>query len=130
MECNTIYGHEVRKFQTTIDEVKKDENGNITSVIIKQVKFINGKFEDIPNTMMELPCDILIVAMGFLGTTDKDLESYHLKSNRNRVALNNFNYDKNIYVCGDMKNGQSLVVVAIADGLSCAEEIIKKYRGI
>ena len=66
--------------------------------------------------------------MGFLGTSDDDANSYNIKTNRNRISLNGFNYEDNIYVCGDMKNGQSLVVVAIKDGIDCATKIIEKYR--
>ena len=66
--------------------------------------------------------------MGFLGTNDEDLSSYNMKANRNRIILNNFNYEANVYVCGDMKNGQSLVVVAIKDGIDCAQKIIDKYN--
>ena len=127
-ECNTIYGKDIRRYSTTIDEVVKDESGNIKSLIIKKVKFDSGKFVDIPDTKEEIPCDCLIVAMGFLGTTDEDLSKYNLKSNKNRVILDNFTYDDKISVCGDMKNGQSLVVVAINDGIQCANQIIKKYE--
>ena len=66
--------------------------------------------------------------MGFLGTSDSDALSYNIKTNRNRINLKEFNYEDNIYVCGDMKNGQSLVVVAIKDGIDCANKIIEKYR--
>jgi NADPH-dependent glutamate synthase beta subunit-like oxidoreductase len=51
-----------------------------------------------------------------------------MKVNRNRIPLKDFNYDDHIYVCGDMKNGQSLVVQAIKDGMDCANKIIEKYR--
>ena len=127
-ECNFIYGKEIRRYETTIDEVIKDSDGNIKTIIIKKVEFKNGKFYDIPNTKEELPCDILIIAMGFLGTSDSDLKNYNLESNRNRVILDNFKYNDKISVCGDMKNGQSLVVVAINDGILCADEIINKYK--
>ena len=66
--------------------------------------------------------------MGFLGTSDRDAKEYNMITNRNRILLHDFNYDDNIYVCGDMKNGQSLVVVAIKDGMDCANKIIEKYR--
>ena len=66
--------------------------------------------------------------MGFLGTTNEDLNNYKLDSINNRIKLSNFNYDDNTFVCGDMKNGQSLVVIAIKDGIDCANEIIKKYN--
>ena len=127
-ECNTIYGSDIRRYETTIDEVIKDKDNNIVGVNIKKVKFENGKFIDIPNTIEYLPCDYLIIAMGFLGTSDEDSNKYGIKTNRNRINLNEFNYDNNIYVCGDMKNGQSLVVVAIKDGIDCASKIIEKYR--
>ena len=65
--------------------------------------------------------------MGFLGTTDEDLSKYNFKSYKNRVLLDGFKYDDKISVCGDMKNGQSLVVVAIADGIKCAREIIDSF---
>ena len=39
-----------------------------------------------------------------------------------------FKYKNNISVCGDMKNGQSLVVLAEKDGLDCAMTIIDKYK--
>ncbi len=127
-ECNTIYGSDIRRYETTIDEVIKDKDNNIVGVNIKKVKFENGKFIDIPNSIEYLPCDYLIIAMGFLGTSDEDSNKYGIKTNRNRISLNEFNYDKNIYVCGDMKNGQSLVVVSIKDGIDCASKIIEKYR--
>ena len=127
-ECNTIYGNDIRRYETTIDEVIKDKDNNIVGVNIKKVKFENGKFVDVPNTIEYLQCDYLIIAMGFLGTSDSDALSYGIKTNRNRINLNCFNYDNNIYVCGDMKNGQSLVVVAIKDGIDCATKIIEKYR--
>lgn len=127
-ECNETYNTDIRRYETTIDEVIKDENNNIIGVNIKNVKFENGKFVDVPNTIKYLPCDYLIIAMGFLGTSDEDSNKYGIKTNRNRITLNDFNYDNNIYVCGDMKNGQSLVVVAIKDGIDCALKIIEKYR--
>ncbi|MCR5349963.1 MAG: glutamate synthase subunit beta [Acholeplasmatales bacterium] len=127
-ECNELYGTDIRRYCTTIDKVNKDENGNIKSIITKKVEFKNGRFEDIPNTFLELPCDYLILAMGFLGTKDEDSKKYNLEANRFRYNLNNFSYDDKISICGDMKNGQSLVVIAINDGKMCAEEIIKKYN--
>ncbi len=127
-ECNTIYKKDIRRYESTVDEIIKDENNNMIGVNIKKVKFENGKIVDIPNTKEYLPCDYLIIAMGFLGTSDSDALSYNIKTNKNRIELHDFNYDKNIYVCGDMKNGQSLVVVAIKDGIDCALKIIEKYR--
>ena len=131
LEANTLMGQDIRKYQTTIDEIVV-ENGKIVGVYIKKVEFVfeNGKtkIQDIENTREYLPCDCLIIAMGFIGTKSEDLDAYKLESINNRVKLQDFNYDDRTYVCGDMKNGQSLVVIAIKDGLDCADKIINKYN--
>lgn len=130
LEANTLMGKDVRRYETTIDEVVK-EDGKITGVYIKKVVsvFENGRptFKDVEGTKEYLPCDYLIIAMGFIGTSDEDINHYGLEATRNKINLNEFTYSDNISVCGDMKNGQSLVVVALKDGISCAEGIIKKY---
>ena len=131
LEANTLMNYDIRRYETTIDEVVKEDD-KLVGVYIKKVKFVfeNGKskLQDIEGTREYLPCDYLIIAMGFVGTLTSDLESYKLDSINNRVILNNFNYNDKTFVCGDMKNGQSLVVIAIKDGLDCAEQIIKKYN--
>ena len=131
LEANTLMNKDIRRYETTIDEVVK-EDGKIVGVYIKKVQFVNEggrmKLVDVENTKEYLPCDYLIIAMGFIGTTNEDLNSYGLKAINNRVILNNFNYDERTFVCGDMKNGQSLVVIAIKDGLDCANQIINKYN--
>jgi glutamate synthase (NADPH/NADH) small chain len=123
--------HDIRRYETTIDEIIK-ENDKITGVYIKKVKFVNEngrmKLQDVENTREYLPCDYLIIAMGFLGTTDDDLNNYKLDAINNKIKLNNFRYNDKISVCGDMKNGQSLVVIAIKDGIDCADQIINKYN--
>jgi len=131
LEANTLMTHDIRRYETTIDEVKV-EDGKIVGVYIKKVKFIfekgKSKIVDQDNTKEYLPCDYLIIAMGFLGTTNDDLKNYKLDAVNNKIKLNNFNYNEKTFVCGDMKNGQSLVVIAIKDGIDCAEQIIKKYN--
>ena len=131
LEANTLMNKDIRRYETTIDEVVKEGN-KIKGVYIKKVRFENvgGKVRlvDVENTREYLDCDYLIIAMGFLGTKDEDLKNYKLSANSNRVLLNNFKYNDKIAVCGDMKNGQSLVVIAIKDGFDCAESIINKYN--
>ena len=131
LEANTLLGHDIRRYETTIDSIV-GENGHIKGVYIKKVEFVNENgrmsIKDVPNTKEYLDCDYLIIAMGFLGTKDSDAESYGLDHNRNRIPLDNFKYSDKISVCGDMKNGQSLVVIALKDGIDCANEIIKKYE--
>ena len=131
LEANTLMNYDIRRYETTIDEIVK-EGDQMVGVYIKKVKFVNDggrvKLQDVEGTREYLPCDYLIIAMGFIGTTTDDLNNYKLDSFNNRVKLNNFKYNDKISVCGDMKNGQSLVVIALKDGIDCAEQIINKYN--
>ncbi|MCQ2772275.1 MAG: glutamate synthase subunit beta [Bacilli bacterium] len=124
-EANTTLGHEIRRYQTTIKEIIGKDH--IESVVIKRVEFSDGKFIDIPDSEETIPCDLLIVSMGFLGTSEEDLSSYKMDGENHRIKLDGFSYSEKISVCGDMKNGQSLVVSAIKDGLDCADSIIAKH---
>ncbi|HIT43521.1 TPA: glutamate synthase subunit beta [Candidatus Avacholeplasma faecigallinarum] len=129
-ECNALYKKDIRMYTTTIDEIVGKTH--IEGVYIKNVKWElkDGKMvcQDVLDSRKYLPCDQLIIAMGFLGTSDDDCKSYELDANNYKIKLNNFKYSDNIYVCGDMKNGQSLVVLALKDGLDCAQEIIKNDK--
>lgn len=129
-EANMLMGGDIRRYQTTVEEIVGDSR--IEGIYIKRVEFIseNGKTvpRDIPNTREYLPCDILIVAMGFMGTAKEDLKSYMFPAESYRIPLSGFAYNSKISICGDMKNGQSLVVIALKDGIDCADEIIKKHE--
>lgn len=125
-EANTVYGKDIRRYQTTVEEVLGEEYVN--GIVIKRVNFVAGKFEDIPDTKETIPCDLLVVSMGFVGTSEEDSDSYEMKAEKNRIQLKGFAYDDKISVCGDMKNGQSLVVIAEKDGIDCAEYVISKHK--
>lgn len=131
LEANELMGHDIRNYETTIDELVVKDN-ELKGVYIKNVYFTveNGKgiFKDIEGSRKYVDCDYLIIAMGFIGTTDEDLSLYGLENSKNRVKLDNFKYNDKISVCGDMKNGQSLVVVALKDGIDCAQSIVNKYE--
>ena len=121
-EAIKTLGYEIRLYETTIDEIVG--NDHIEGVYVKNVELKDGKFINVPNSRKYLPCDTLIISMGFMGTSEEDLKHYNLKNSNYRIKLNEFKYNDKIYVCGDMKNGQSLVVSAITDGLNCANAII------
>ncbi|MGN1295291.1 MAG: glutamate synthase subunit beta [Bacilli bacterium] len=125
-EANEYMGHDIVRYKTTIDEIVGEDH--IEGIYVKQVEFTKDGLVDIPNTRVYLPCDLLIISMGFLGTSDEDLSLYHMEGKNHRINLNGYKYKNNISVCGDMKNGQSLVVLAEKDGQECAKTIINKYQ--
>ncbi len=127
-EANIVLHKDIRKYQTTICRIYGKDK--VEGVRIKKVESVieNGKmvFRDIPNTEEDIVCDVILLAMGFLGTKKEDLRRYGMKDDSFIVSTKGHRYADHISVCGDMKNGQSLVVLAIKDGLDCAEEIIEK----
>lgn len=129
LEANTLMGHDIRCYETTIDELVV-KNNRLVGVFTKKVKFEDKRFVDVEGTRNYLDCDCLIIAMGFLGTKEEDMKAYGLIGDKYKINLNGFKYSDNISVCGDMKNGQSLVVIALKDGIECANNIITKYEKV
>src|ERR1700682_2247651 len=44
-----------------------DEGGNVRALRAHEVKFVDGKFERLAGTDFELPCELVLLAMGFVG---------------------------------------------------------------
>ena len=81
----------------------------------------------------ELPCDLALLAMGFVGPQrDGLLEQLGVDfTDRGNVARDErwaTNVD-GVFVCGDMGRGQSLIVWAIAEGRSCAAAVDRVADG-
>jgi glutamate synthase (NADPH) small chain len=80
-----------------------------------------------PGTEVELPCDLLLLAMGFLGPeTDRLAEQLGVELD----ARGNVKVDESwrtsvdgVFAAGDAQRGQSLIVWAISDGREAARAI-------
>jgi glutamate synthase (NADPH/NADH) small chain len=105
-----------------------DDDGNLRGLRAHEVeqKFDNGRmlFEKIEGTDFELPCELVLLAMGFVGPQREGLleqlgVDINERGNVGRDGQFRTNLD-NVFVCGDMGRGQSLIVWAIAEGRSCA----------
>jgi glutamate synthase (NADPH/NADH) small chain len=81
-------------------------------------------FEPVEGSEFELPCDLVLLAMGFTGPeTGTVVAELGLEVNsRGNVARDdNFATSvEGVFVCGDAGRGQSLIVWAIAEGRSAA----------
>ena len=104
-----------------------DENGNVRALRAHEVRLVNGRFERIEGTDFELPCDLVLLAMGFLGAERSPwLEQLGVQfDTRGNVARDNHFMTNvpGVFVAGDMGRGQSLIVWAIAEGRSCAAAV-------
>jgi glutamate synthase (NADPH/NADH) small chain len=108
-----------------------DDDGNVAALRAHEVeqKFVEGRmtFEKIDGTDFELPCELVLLAMGFVGPQREGLlDQLGVEINeRGNVARDgNFRTNvPNVFVAGDMGRGQSLIVWAIAEGRSCAAAV-------
>ena len=113
----------------------------VSSLRLKKVKWEknkNGQLEltDLKGSHSEIDikADLVLLAMGFLHPKkDKLIEKLGLDlDERGNVKANDFDYktnQKKIFVSGDMRRGQSLVVWAIREGRQVAHSVDKFLMG-
>ena len=90
-------------------------------------------FEPVPGTEFEIPCELVLLALGFAGAERRgvvgelgvDLDA------RGSVAVDGTwqTSRPGVFCCGDMTRGQSLIVWAIAEGRSCATGVDRFLMG-
>ncbi len=114
------------------------ENGQITglrTVKIEWIKDDNGRFApiEIEGTERIMPADLVFLSMGFLGAENQLLEQLNVaQDERSNVKAEHGIYKTNqdgIFVAGDMRRGQSLVVWAINEGRGAAKACDKYLMG-
>jgi glutamate synthase (NADPH) small chain len=108
-----------------------DEAGRVR--VLKGVevesKMVDGRptFEPVPGTEFGLECELVLLAMGFVGPERAGmLDELGVELDpRGNVARDDAwaTSVDGVFVCGDMGRGQSLIVWAIAEGRSCAAAV-------
>jgi glutamate synthase (NADPH/NADH) small chain len=110
-----------------------DDEGNLRALRAHEVRFVEGKFEKIEGTEFELPCELVLLAMGFVGPErGAMLEQLGVTLDpRGNVARDDafMTSEPGVFACGDMGRGQSLIVWAIAEGRSCAAGVDRWLMG-
>ncbi len=127
----------IRVFSVNTECFLGDADGNLRALRAHEVeqKFVDGRmvFEKIEETDFELPCELVLLAMGFVGPQRPGLlEQLGVELNaRGNVARDErwATNVANVFVCGDMGRGQSLIVWAIAEGRSCAAAVDRHLMG-
>jgi glutamate synthase (NADPH/NADH) small chain len=129
-EAIAVFGKDPRIYQTTVKKLTANAEGRIKSLVTIALKpeQKDGRtiMTEIPETEKTLPCDLLLIAAGFLGPEDYVPEAFGLaRDGRGNVQTQPDKYrtgrDK-VFAAGDMRRGQSLVVWAIAEGRLAARE--------
>ncbi|MGH9086738.1 MAG: glutamate synthase subunit beta [Acidimicrobiales bacterium] len=126
-----------RLWSVTATELVDDGTGAVGALRCHQVEvdIAGGRptFTPVPGSELELPCDLVLLAMGFVGSERHgvvaelglDLDA------RGSVAADGAwtTNVEGVFVCGDMTRGQSLIVWAIAEGRSAAAAVDRWLMG-
>jgi glutamate synthase (NADPH/NADH) small chain len=90
-------------------------------------------FEPVPGTEFEIECDLVLLAMGFLGTERHNaVAELGVEVGPRGTVTADADWATNadgVFVCGDQTRGQSLIVWAIAEGRSCAAAVDRWLMG-
>ena len=137
MTLKTTSSHEEgadRRWAVATKEFIGDENGNLKALKIVELEWkltLDGRpaqFVEIPGTEHEIPCELALLAMGFVHPQHVGLinELGVELDERGNVKATDKNYQtsiQRIFSAGDMRRGQSLVVWAINEGRECAAKV-------
>ena len=138
-EAIAVFGHDPRIYTTTVKEFIKDKKGNLSKLVIvsleSQVDEKTGRRMMVPveGTEKEIPCELVLIAAGFLGTQKYVTDAFGVEVNERtniKTADNQFETSvKGVFTAGDCHTGQSLVVKAIRQGRDCARAVDEYLMG-
>lgn len=104
--------------------------GKLEKVIAGRVEWVAGKMQEVPDSEFEIKADLVFLAMGFIAPVASILNGFNVdqdaRGNARASTEGERSYRSNIenvFVAGDMRRGQSLVVWAIREGRQCAHAV-------
>ncbi len=113
-----------RVYAVSTQRFTGDVDGNVSGLVIAEV---DEKFNPVEGTEQELPAQLVLLAMGFIGPEKGPLlEGLEVEfDQRGNVDRDGdwMTSTEGVFACGDMGRGQSLIVWAIAEGRSCAAAV-------
>ncbi|MGV2494800.1 glutamate synthase subunit beta [Pelagerythrobacter aerophilus] len=110
------------------------ENGEVAGLECVRVEWRDGRMHEIEGSEFTLQADLILLAMGFTGPKRRgllDRAGVDLDA-RGNVAADTQSYatsEPNVFSCGDMRRGQSLVVWAIREGRQAARAVDQALMG-
>ncbi|MBR1853351.1 MAG: FAD-dependent oxidoreductase, partial [Lachnospiraceae bacterium] len=132
-EAIELFGHDPRVYETTVKEFITDKNHKLAKIKTVQVKFQDGKLAEVAGSEKELPCELLLIAAGFVGCEPYTAEAFGVtRTKRGTVETAPEQYASSVdgvFTAGDMHRGQSLVVWAVCEGRNCAREVDEYLMG-
>jgi len=137
-EAAAKFGADPRVYVTTVKKLNGDGAGHVrslTTVEITWQKDANGRFmpTEVPGSEKEIPADLVLLAMGFLGPEQPLLKELGVQTDpRSNIVAEHGRFAtsvKGVVAAGDCRRGQSLVVWAINEGRGAARECDRYLMG-
>jgi glutamate synthase (NADPH/NADH) small chain len=123
-----------REYQASTTELVADENGRVRALRLVTMELQpDGRRTPVPGTEREIPADLVLLAMGFVGP---EVQSLVEQTGADTTGLGTIargdDYQTSVpgmFVAGDAGRGQSLIVWAIAEGRAAAAGVDAWLRG-
>ncbi len=119
-----------RLFAVSTKRFLDDGQGKVRALELVdiEIKTLDGRvaFAEVAGSVREIPCDLALLAMGFVGPERPVLEQFKVKLTERGNVWRDSNWMTSVsgvFTAGDMQRGQSLIVWAIAEGRSAARGI-------
>jgi len=136
-EVRAIHGQDPREYEILTKEFIADADGHVKALKTVRVAWAkdNGQFKmkEVAGSEQEFPCDLVLLAMGFLGPEDAILKQLGLEADqRSNIKAEYGRFTTNlagVFAAGDCRRGQSLVVWGINEGRGAARECDRYLMG-
>jgi glutamate synthase (NADPH/NADH) small chain len=125
-----------RVFAVNTMEFVGDEAGAVRALRACEVEMTMAdgrpQFDPLDGTEFSLPCDLVLLALGFSGPEPLLAEAFGVSLTPRGTIARSASYETDVpgvFVCGDAGRGQSLIVWAIAEGRSAAAAVDSLLAG-
>jgi glutamate synthase (NADPH/NADH) small chain len=122
-----------RVYSVNTERFVDDGAGTVRALAIHEVELVDGRFRKIEGTERELPADLVLLAMGFVGPEKGEwLDRLGVEFDERGNVWRDDDFMTSVpgvFVAGDMGRGQSLIVWAIAEGRACAAGVDRYLVG-
>ena len=127
-----------RFFSISTKKFIGDKDGNLKGLITSEVEWIKQpgqrpQLREVEGTEKEWKCELALLALGFTGSEMTIAEQLGLEADtRTNIKASAKDYMTNVpgvFVAGDQRRGQSLIVWAISEGRQAAHHIDEYLMG-
>jgi NAD(P)H-dependent glutamate synthase small subunit len=128
-ESKNKFNEDPRQFCVMSKEFIGDESGRVCGIRTIRIRWFRDggrwKFEELAGTERTFRCDMVLLALGFIGPERRVLDQLGVAyDSLGNVAAQSYRTSTDgIFAAGDCRRGQSLIVWGIREGRDAAREI-------